>query len=242
MGAKTPDFVLVGEVLRPHGIRGELRVACHADSPFLFDAVPRVWLRPGPGSPAPAPAPAKGGKGARGGKDARRPGRPKAPAAPRPAKILSWREHQDVVLLTLDTVPDRNAAETMRGYEVLVRAEDLPEPDEGQLFLYELEGMGVLLEDGRRLGVIAEVLLPGGQEVWSIETEDGREVLFPVAEQFILAVDEEGDSVTIAPPPGLLELYLDARPGEDSDADAEADSAADSTPDAPRDADADTPE
>jgi len=124
-------------------------------------------------------------------------------------KITSWRVHKEFVLMTFEGVADRNAAEVLRGQEILVREADLPAPDEGELFVYELEGMTVLLADGSRLGHIAQVLMPGGQEIWSIETDDGREVLFPVAEEFITAVDSEADTVTIAPPAGLLELYLE---------------------------------
>jgi len=60
------------------------------------------------------------------------------------------------------------------------------------------------------MGVVADIMLPGGQEVWTIATDDGREVLFPVVEEFLVAVDPEARTVTIAPPPGLLELYLES--------------------------------
>lgn len=207
MTAGAKDFIVVGEVLKPHGVKGELRVASYADSPFLFDEVPRVYLRPGPRTPVPEPerpAPRRGRGRPR--------GRAPRPAAvhPREMKVVSWREHKGAVLMVLDGVPDRNAAEAVRGCEVLVRREDLPEPEEGELFLDELTGLSILLEDGTALGEVVDVMLPGGQEVWTIRTADGREVLFPVAEEFLLHVAPENGVVTIAPPPGLLELYLGA--------------------------------
>jgi 16S rRNA processing protein RimM len=44
--------------------------------------------------------------------------------------------------------------------------------------------------------------------LWSIRTPDGKEVLFPAVEEFVLDIDLEAGSVRIAPPPGLLDLYL----------------------------------
>ncbi len=200
------DFVVVGEILKPHVIRGELRVACHAQSPFLFDAVPCVYLRPGPRTPRPDPLAALGPGPLRPAQVAR--ARKQAPARPRRVEVASWREHKDLVLLTLTGVADRDAAEALRGQEILVRKADLPAPEEDELFLHEIEGLTVLLEDGKRLGVVTDIMLPGGQEVWTIATDDGGEVLFPVVGEFLVAVDPEAGTVTIAPPPGLLDLYL----------------------------------
>ena len=201
------DFVVVGEILKPHGVRGELRVVCHAQSPFLFDELVCVYLRPGPRTPRPDPLATLGPGPLRPGQVARARRRP--PARPRRVEVTSWREHKDLVLLTLAGVDDRDAAEALRGHEVLARKADLPDPGGEELFLHEIQGLTVLLDGGERLGEVRDIMLPGGQEVWTIVTDDGREVLFPVAEEFLVAVDPQAGTVTIAPPPGLLELYLD---------------------------------
>ncbi|WP_461208416.1 ribosome maturation factor RimM [Desulfocurvus sp. DL9XJH121] len=179
MSSGGKDFVLIAEIAKPHGIRGEVSVIYHGDSPLLLEHVPALFLRPGNGT------------------------RP-----PRRARVASWRPHQGRVLARFEGVEDRDAAEALRGHEILVRPEDLPEPGEDELYLYEIEGLTVLLEDGSVLGEIAEVVFPGGQEVWSVRTPDGREVLLPVAEEFVTDVDLDEGRVTVAPPPGLLDIYL----------------------------------
>lgn len=176
-------YVALGEVARPHGIKGELRINARVDSPAFFDSLQAVWL----------------------GRDEKR---------PRRHRLLSWRLHQGAPLLTLEGVPDRNAAELLRGLLVLVPAEDLPEPAEDEVYLHELEGAAVLVApddpEGEPvpLGVLENFFEAGGQETWSIRTPDGREVLFPVAEEFIESIDEESGEIVISPPPGLIELYL----------------------------------
>lgn len=45
-------YVVVGEVAKPHGVKGELCILCHAESPSFFDGVSRVRLTPRPQAPA----------------------------------------------------------------------------------------------------------------------------------------------------------------------------------------------
>ncbi len=128
---------------------------------------------------------------------------------PRPVSSVAVRLHKGQPLVLLEGVRDRTAAEGLRGVRILVRREDLPEPDADEVYLHDILGLDVL-EDatGRRLGVLEHVEFPNGQEVWSIRTDDNKEILFPAVEEFIAAFDLENGRIRIAPPPGLLELYL----------------------------------
>ncbi|SKA64562.1 ribosome maturation factor RimM [Desulfobaculum bizertense] len=207
----SDDLVVIGEITKPHGIRGEVCVLLHTDSPSLLDGL-ALQLRQGPNTPKPKeedpPSFARGGK--RGGR--RREYRPRRPRRPRMQRreVVSWRQHKGALLLTLEGIEDRSQAEALRGFELLIRESDLPELEDGEFYLSQLVGLEVRLEDGSTLGHVQDVLVPAGQELWSIVTPEGHEVLFPVAEEFIRSVDPDEDCVVIAPPPGLLELYLDA--------------------------------
>lgn len=65
-----------------------------------------------------------------------------------------------------------------------------------------------LMRTGSRLGTLEQVLFHGEQEVWVIVTPDGREVLFPAVPEFVPDIDLDAEIIRIAPPEGLLELYL----------------------------------
>lgn len=174
MSAK--EWVVIGEVAKSHGLKGEFSVQFHADSPSLLDEVGHVWLA--------APD--------------RRPKR---------FPVRAWREHQGRVLLWLAGIDGRDQADAWRGAEVLLKTSELPEPEEGEVYLHDLQGLTVLLEDGSRLGVIAGIMVEP-QEVWTITTDEGQEILFPAAPELVPSIDLQAGTVTIAPPPGLLELYL----------------------------------
>lgn len=135
-----------------------------------------------------------------------RPGR----GAPRPHTVAAVRRHQGRPLVLFEGIGDRSAAETLRGMHVLLPKDRLPEPAEDEVYLHELLGLRVLLHDtGTVLGTLDNVQMPGGQEVWSIRTADGKEVLLPAVEEFVAAMDMDAREVRITPPPGLVELYLE---------------------------------
>ena len=128
-----------------------------------------------------------------------------------PAKeyaVAASRPHQDRVLLTLKGVADRDAAEALRGLEICVAAADLPAPGDDDIYLHELEGLTVLAEDGAALGTLEGFLLVAGQETWVVRHASGREILLPSDPQFVLDIDLEHRTARVAPPEGLLDLYL----------------------------------
>ena len=185
--AREVSLVIIGKVLKPHGVRGEVCVSPFVDSISVFGSLQKVYAR----------------------------GEETAPdARPKALDVSSFRPHKDRVLMTFAGVDNRDLAEAFRGDFLLARACDLPRLKPGEVYQFELMGVSVFLKDGRPLGRIKEILCPADREIWVIKTPEGREVLFPVAEQFVVKMDLEAKAVTIAPPPGLLELYLGGEPKE----------------------------
>ncbi|AAS95317.1 ribosome maturation factor RimM [Nitratidesulfovibrio vulgaris] len=130
-------------------------------------------------------------------------------AAPRPVKVQSMRMHKGRPLVIFEGVNDRTAAELLRGHVMLVPEDTLPELDEDEVYLFELEGISVVIdESGEHLGVIERIDTDAYQEIWVIRTPQGKEVLFPAAAPFVLDIDLDSRTARIAPPPGLLDIYL----------------------------------
>ena len=174
-----PELVPIGYLSRAHGIRGELAFVLTAESADLAEG--EVWLRPRSGGRA------------------------------RPFVIERARMHHGALLVVLRGVSTRNEAELLKAHTVLVDADRLPALDEDEVWLKDLPGLRVIVEDEageRDLGVIVSADAPAGQVLWAIATPDGKEVLFPAVEEFVLSIDLERGEARIAPPPGLLDLYL----------------------------------
>ena len=168
----------------------------HADSPLLFVPGSTLYLV----TPL---APAAAAKGASKGA-----AKSAGLSRPRPYVVKSARDHSGRLVLALEGIADRNAAEALRGAEVFIAEADLPPPDEGEEYLHKLLGARVFLADETEVGVFEAILDTPGQLTWVITATNGAEILFPAVPEFILGLDAEAGLIHIDPPAGLLDLYL----------------------------------
>ncbi|QJB56491.1 ribosome maturation factor RimM [Pseudodesulfovibrio sp. zrk46] len=131
---------------------------------------------------------------------------------PKPFVVKSWREHKGLVLLKCAGVDDRDQAEALRGFAVLVHQDDLPELDEGEHYIKDMLGCRVQLEDGSPVGTLEQFYETPEQDTWVIYTDDRKEILLPAVPEFVLDVDLDEEVIVIDPPAGLLDLYLNPEP------------------------------
>ena len=169
--------LVVGRVVKAHGVTGEVVVEIRTDDPDTRFA-PGSSLR---------------GKPSRGGPESR-------------YLVEPVREPGAKLLVRLDGVLDRNAAESLRGTVFVVDSEDLPpieDPDE--FYDHQLEGLQVVTTIGETVGTVAEVLHTAAGELLSIRAEEG-EVLVPFVSAIVTSVSLADQKIEIDPPEGLLEL------------------------------------
>lgn len=106
--------------------------------------------------------------------------------------------------ITLEGVADVNTAESLKGAVVMLATEDVPAAKPGEFYYYEAIGCEVFLTDGSRLGTIEETFSNGAHDIWVVRDSE-REVLVPVIEDVVKAMDFAARRVTIEPVPGLLD-------------------------------------
>lgn len=128
---------------------------------------------------------------------------------PRKMEIDTVRMHQGTPLIRFVEAPDRTAAEFLRGQTLLIPESALPELDEDEVYLHDMLGLSVVLDaTGQKLGVLDHVLFHGEQELWSILTPEGKDILLPAVPEFVADIDLDTEIIRITPPEGLLELYM----------------------------------
>jgi 16S rRNA processing protein RimM len=115
------------------------------------------------------------------------------------------REGRGVLLARFQGCDDRNQAEAMVGRELMVERDELGECPEDAYWESDIIGLEVHTRDGRYLGVVAEVMETGANDVLVVEGEGTGEVLIPMIEEVVVHVDAEGGRMVIEPIPGLLE-------------------------------------
>jgi 16S rRNA processing protein RimM len=122
-------------------------------------------------------------------------------AAPRWSRITGARPHRPpLLLLRLEGVGDRTAAEALRGAELQVPAASLPPLPAGTYYLHQIVGLRVLTEDGRELGRVEDVERPGGNDVYVVGP-----YLIPALREVVREIDLAAGRMVIRPLPGLLE-------------------------------------
>ncbi|MBQ9059608.1 MAG: 16S rRNA processing protein RimM [Firmicutes bacterium] len=120
--------------------------------------------------------------------------------------VQSVRTQKNMVVLKLEGIGDRDAAEKARGRELFVTEEDLPELPEGQFYVRDLIGMEVFSDEGQRLGPVTDVIQNTAQDIFEIEMEDGRKVLIPKVDSYVLEIDGENRRITVHLQEGILDL------------------------------------
>lgn len=117
-----------------------------------------------------------------------------------------WREvglkglkaHGDGIVVLLDEVPDRTAAEALKGALVGAPREMLPPPADDEFYWGDLLGLVVVNEADETLGTVAGLIETGANDVLRVVAEDGTERLLPFVEAVVLAVEKEAGRIRVA--------------------------------------------
>ncbi len=171
------SYLVVGRVRNAHGLRGEFAVESLTDAPdTIFVSGRRVFAA------GPQLVPLAGGE----------------------VHITRASPFKGGYIVAMEEIQDRTTAERWRDRYLVVPAEELAPPAEGEVYLYELPGMRVELEDGTLIGeVITPYELPQGVVI-DVQREAGT-VMIPFNEQIVVEVDREGKRLVVALPDGLLD-------------------------------------
>jgi 16S rRNA processing protein RimM len=123
-----------------------------------------------------------------------------------PITVAARRWHGETLLLIVDGVDSREAAEELRDTELHVPVADLPELDDPESFYdHQLVGLAARLPDGSPLGELVAVRHEGA-DLLVVRRVDGGELLVPFVSAIVPTVDVAGGVVVVDPPEGLLEL------------------------------------
>lgn len=121
----------------------------------------------------------------------------------RPMVVSSSRPHRDRMLVFFEGIRDRDAAEALQGTYLFVPASALPPLPEGEFWPHELIGCVVITDGGKTLGRLREVIHTQANDVWSVQGDDGTEVLVPALKDVVGDVDVEAGRIVVRAVPGL---------------------------------------
>ena len=159
------EYLMIGEITKPQGVRGEVKVRPCTCDPERFEGLQTVYIQKGD--------------------------------AYAPLNIRVNRLSPDAVFMNVEGVTDRDKAEALRGTLIFIDRAHAVELDEDSTFLTDLYGLRGVVDDGRDLGKIVDVMQPGGNDVYVFKGPLG-EVLVPALKSVVLAVDLESGEMRLS--------------------------------------------
>ena len=204
-----PEFIEVGTITSPQGLKGELRVYPDSDFPERFTKAGTRWLKhPDTG-------------------------------AINQVQLISGRQlsGKNLYVVKLEGIEDRNQAEAWRNHKLLVDKSDRPKLKQNEYHVSDLIGMEIYHQDtGENIGVVVD-LYSAGNDLLEIRLHKQPEttvkperdlsqvsrrtkrkkyrsksskpltVFIPLVKEIVPVVDIPNQRIEISPPDGLINIH-----------------------------------
>lgn len=159
-----PDLLSVGTLTKLHGVRGELKLRCSAEHVEFLRAV---------------------------ADDALEVTLRTADDDEFEVTFAHVRGHESAPIVGIDGVEDREGAEQFRGATILVPRGALPEPEQDEYFLADLEGCAVHdVATGTQVGVVSSAASLPANVVLTVDLAAGGDpLLVPLVDDAVPTVD-----------------------------------------------------
>lgn len=108
-------------------------------------------------------------------------------------------------ILKFKGIDNINDIEKYKGKSLLVDRKNAVRLQKDEYFVADMIGMDVYTDEGAHFGTLKDVMETGANDVYIIQTADGKEVLIPAIKQCILKVDVENARMDIHLMKGLVD-------------------------------------
>ena len=167
------DAVEVGRIVDAWGLKGWVKVQPFAADPQALFSSRRWFLKPSEKTPVARPG-----------------------LVPPLLRITQVKDHGDVVVAQAQEVPDRTAAEALRGARVFIGRSNFPSAGADEYYWVDLIGLAVVNRQGEQLGNVVGLIDTGPHSVLRIVPE-GLASAGPDAERLIPFVAAYVDDVSL---------------------------------------------
>ena len=109
-------------------------------------------------------------------------------------------EAKGQLIVRMDGIADRNAAEDLKGQQLYIPRSALPEPEEDEFYHADLIGLRTVLSDGSAHGRIKAVHDFGAGDLLEVALESGGMTYLPFTRDVVPTVDLKSGTATVVPP------------------------------------------
>jgi 16S rRNA processing protein RimM len=133
------DFIAIGRVSKPHGVKGEIRIEYYnPEDTRFFSHYQMIFLQGNEGSP-------------------------------HAYRLMSVRPQKRFILAQLEGIRTKEEAEQLRGKVVLIDPATLPPLEAGEYYWQDILGMRVVTDKGSDVGEVMEIVPTGNNDVYVVQ-------------------------------------------------------------------------
>ena len=177
---ENEDWLVIGVITSSHGLDGKLNIKSLSDFKERFTQPGFRWVQ-------------------------------KKIEKPIPFNLISGYQKpgKESFVITLEGIKDRNEADNLKGYKLLVRSDDIPKLKDNEFHLNQLIDLEVKLLVKNKIEVIGKVvdLITDNNDLIVVKlNKNNKKVLIPFVKEIVTTIDNKNKYLLITPPKGLLDL------------------------------------
>ena len=174
------EWLIVGLITSPQGINGKIKVKSLSDFEERFTKPGKRWIQ-------------------------------KGNETPRELELTNGfkKPGKEAFIITFKGINNRNQAENLKGYKVLVKVDAIPKLSKEEFHLTELVNLKVKILKNNQLHIIGKVINLENEKNNLLVIQllrNNKKVLIPFVREIVPVVDIKKKFIILTPPAGLLEL------------------------------------
>ncbi len=174
------EWLIVGLITSPQGINGKVKIKSLSDFEERFTKPGKRWLQ-------------------------------QKNEPPRELELISGfkKPGKEFFIITFKEIKNRNQAENLKGYKVLVKIDAIPQLNKEEFHLTELINLKVKISQNKKLQIIGKVINLQNEKNNLLVIQllkNNKKVLVPFVKEIVPIVDIKNQFIIITPPSGLLDL------------------------------------
>ena len=177
---ENKDWLVIGIITSSHGVEGKLNVKSLSDFQERFTQPGKRWIQ-------------------------------KHDEEPIPCNLISGTQKpgKDSFIISLEDIKDRNEADNLKQYKLLVKSNDIPKLKSNEFHLNQLLDLDVKLKiegEMKIIGKVVDLITENNNLIVIRLNKNNRNVLIPFVKEIVTAIDKNNKYLIINPPKGLLDL------------------------------------
>lgn len=113
------------------------------------------------------------------------------------SKLLNCKNHGKGLVAQLENITDRDQAEKLKGTEIAVHRDQLPDPDAGDYYWSDLIGLEVVTTNEITLGTVKNLMETGSNDVFVITGNDKDRLIPYLWQEVVKEIDLDNGIITV---------------------------------------------